>query len=324
MERIKKFGFLLIISSLFLVQCMIIRVVDQQLPERDIVFQLCRYYSGGLEDRIGFVNADGSGEIYIHANKNLIQAVVWPEWTDDGSLILFNHPANFIEGITKKGYRIALRDLWAPEFSIIHGTNELLVISTYEGKYVIKRVDIQTEEVLEIYQVGSQQIKGEGIGIGSNNIYKQLLVYSWYLIEDKDTLNQELRILDLDTNESHVLLHYHGTFESVPRIINPALSPDGKWIAYTSNYGIYLIRPDGSENHQIVKTKARVNLGSWPPTASWSPDGKWIVYHRCKLNDEWECRYNVEDSNIYKYNLETGEEVLLVEGGVNPYWRWGE
>ncbi len=27
------------------------------------------------------------------------------------------------------------------------------------------------------------------------------------------------------------------------------------------------------------------------------------------------------DFNIYKVNIDTGEEILLVEGGLNPYWR---
>jgi Tol biopolymer transport system component len=59
----------------------------------------------------------------------------------------------------------------------------------------------------------------------------------------------------------------------------------------------------------------------WPPKPIWSPDGNWLVYHKCELEDpERECLY-LEDYVIYKVNVHTGEEVKIIEGGLNPYWR---
>jgi len=336
MSRKKWCVLLLLLSSLFLAHCTVEPItsisissepfIAQSLPDRDIVFQLATHYSGGLDERVGFINADGSGESYLGAEN--FQAVVEPIWTDDGSMILFIHPANFIEGITKEGYRMKfVGQGWMQKVSPIHRRDQVLIESSHEGHYAIKRIDLETGDVLEIYQLAAYPITNrdgptEHIHLGSNNLHEGILVFSRSVLED-DFLEVELRVCNTVTNECRVLLKYDGDLFSVRRIISPAFSPDGQWIAYTSNDGIYLIRPDGSENHRIVKSDV-VNPGFWPPVASWSPDGQWIVYHRCTLNDLESCRFNVEDSTIFKYNIETGEIVLLVEGGVNPYWRWRE
>jgi Tol biopolymer transport system component len=56
----------------------------------------------------------------------------------------------------------------------------------------------------------------------------------------------------------------------------PVWSPDGRWIAFVYSkgnvglvFGIWLVKPDGSELHQIVPK----GLG-----AGWSDDGRWLYY----------------------------------------------
>jgi len=68
------------------------------------------------------------------------------------------------------------------------------------------------------------------------------------------------------------------TFESDPRVAIgvPIWSPDGSWIAFVSSkgnvglgFGVWLVRPDGSELHQLVSK----GLG-----IAWAPDGREVYY----------------------------------------------
>ncbi|MBN1936423.1 MAG: hypothetical protein JW934_17285, partial [Anaerolineae bacterium] len=53
-----------------------------------------------------------------------------------------------------------------------------------------------------------------------------------------------------------------------------------------------------------------------PLRASWSPDGNWVVYSKRVYRD------GAYHQDIYKLNIDTGEEIKLVENGLNPHWYW--
>jgi TolB protein len=77
-----------------------------------------------------------------------------------------------------------------------------------------------------------------------------------------------------------------------PQDVDPAFSPDGKYIAYYHDAwypedpayptGLYIIDADGSNRRQVLKGK------HYNP--SWSPDGQWLVFssdgliEKCKLD----------------------------------------
>ena len=120
-----------------------------------------------------------------------------------------------------------------------------------------------------------------------------------------------------------VLLHYDIKDPvTEASILNPTISPDGRWIAYTVADGLHLIHPDGSGDMQLVNIpdwNAGWPVFTWAPRASWSPDSQWIVYHKC-LNEG--CMIaNHRGRKIYKINIETRENKLLVNDGINPYWK---
>jgi hypothetical protein len=85
-----------------------------------------------------------------------------------------------------------------------------------------------------------------------------------------------------------------GSVRELSEGVNPALSPDGRWIAFSMPVGrsIHLFRmhPDGSELIQV--TSAR----SVDVQPAWSPDGKWILFTsdrahpdlRHKGRDNWD------------------------------------
>lgn len=119
--------------------------------------------------------------------------------------------------------------------------------------------------------------------------------------------------------------------------VNPTWSPNGEWLVYTGYDGLYLVRWDGKEKRKLLalspkslrnrvdvyyvetfphQTHPETGMEWWwvPPRPDWSADGQWLIYHR------WDERTGT--FNIYKLNVHSGEEVLLIRNGLHPQWRW--
>jgi len=73
-----------------------------------------------------------------------------------------------------------------------------------------------------------------------------------------------------------VRISQDGETRTLSEGVNPSLSPDGKWLAFSMSVGrsyhLFRMHPDGSELIQV--TDAR----SVDVQPAWSPDGKWIVF----------------------------------------------
>jgi len=89
-------------------------------------------------------------------------------------------------------------------------------------------------------------------------------------VEELEDKHGELRILDLETQQSRLL-----TKTELPRT-NTDWSPDGNWIAFSDrvngNSEILVIRPDGTDLRNLT------NHPGLDAGASWSPDSKRLVF----------------------------------------------
>jgi Tol biopolymer transport system component len=112
----------------------------------------------------------------------------------------------------------------------------------------------------------------------------------------------------------------------------PAWSRDGQQLAYTGPDGIYVFNIKGDTlprrvifyPNLIDKTyPTYFGAAYWriPPEVSWSPDGKWLVYHKWTGTD-YDTGVDPSSNVIYKLNIETGEEIKILDGGMYPFWRW--
>ncbi len=300
-------------------------VVDQPLPERDLVYQTSGSHGTGYQEHVGFVNVDGSGQILLTITTNHISPAEEPVWTPDGDQLLFyDRLAHQLVGITKDA---TLREyaFFASEVAPVAQAGRAVLSMGYdELRSQIALFDLDGGVVLRTFAIEDDN----HLRIGANALAGSQLVFMRWRQPGADPglLIEELVVLDVDSGAERILLRREGRGPNI-RIESPAVSPDGQWIAYTLVDGLYLIRPDGSDQHRLLPLDLirYDSMGpswyDWAPAPSWSPDSRWLVYSRCTVPGTQSCDSIAEDYAIFKLNIETQEEVLLVEGGVNPYWR---
>lgn len=301
--------------------------IDQPLPDREIVYQTSNVLRSGstTERRIGFVDAAGRGQTLVAIARSDISPAVEPVWTSDGNQVLFRN--NYSQGLVSIAKDGTLRE---------YSNSILRAAPTIEPSTVLLNMAYDSSHLMiALFDLGSGHVlrpfvldEGKHETFGANALSGASLVTArwWQPGIDSDQLVYELVIRDTESHEERVLLRQEGADVEI-RITSPAISPDGRQIAFTMSDGLYLIRPDGTSLQRLLPLQM-VREGwlgrrwyEWPPAASWSPDSRWLVYSRCIVPAPRYCDSIAEDYAIYKLNVETLEEVLLVEGGVNPYWR---
>jgi Tol biopolymer transport system component len=81
-------------------------------------------------------------------------------------------------------------------------------------------------------------------------------------------------------------------------------------MAYFDKSGNLIVRNIESDNERTIITISKSDTDFDPDYVylpGWSPDMKWLVY-------------NTEEGEIYKVNIETGENIYLTDGWA-PDWR---
>ena len=112
-----------------------------------------------------------------------------------------------------------------------------------------------------------------------------------------------------------VRIDQSGSERVLNRGSNPALSPDGEWIAFSMPDGrdmcLYLMKTDGSELTQLPSAR------SVDVQPAWSPDGKWIVFtsNRAKVdvrkpaNSNWDIwAIDREGRNLTQLTMDTARD----------------
>lgn len=334
--------FILLLISLGVTACRPIFVphirarfsLDKPFPDRDIVFITEWVYTTG-DKILGFIQSDGSGLEYVSL-KNMSSddkfSLTPPTWSSDGKSIFsstYGYSLPFV--IHSDGIQYSLSDNIRAigsdinYVSVIPGTQQALYAGFHE--------DIKTNMVaiLELDKDPVVLVSYPPPDASANN--------NWvYLTLGPNPICGKDRVLFLYSNPVHpeegrklVFLNIEDETQTslsskelgTEWFTFPSCSPDGKWVAYTASDGIYLIRPDGTQKQLLVSILPfdEFDRSDSFPAVSWSPDGEWIVYHHCKSGAS--CNMSDESAvAVYKMNIETGQKIKLVDGGLFPYWRW--
>lgn len=112
------------------------------------------------------------------------------------------------------------------------------------------------------------------------------------------------------------------------RSVTYAWAPDSSKLAVSLDKSdvksLYIIGIDGTKEvlvHEIPGT-------TWLSGLAWSPDSNHLIYilqKKTYITTNWGTRWLPDDTQIYSFNLITGETVLLYEStykDVNPYLHW--
>ena len=86
--------------------------------------------------------------------------------------------------------------------------------------------------------------------------------------------SHNLWVVNADGTERGVLLD--DEFSAPGHVRALTWSPDGGWLAFTTDDGLYLVRPDGTGLRRVVSG----NFAAGAPAVQWSPDGSRIAYLR--------------------------------------------
>jgi hypothetical protein len=115
-----------------------------------------------------------------------------------------------------------------------------------------------------------------------------------------------------DPNDVNTIIVYNRlmqTYDIFPGYY-PSLSKDGSSLAYFDESGDIIVRNIDTKLERIVINIATTESGFDPSFSflpGWSPDNKWLVY-------------NNTQGEIYKVNIDTGENIFLTYGWA-PDWR---
>lgn len=294
---------------------------ESALPEQAIVFEKATF---GEKVTLGLVNADGSNLEYFTFHLPAKRWVKFPVWSPDKTKFIYLVTPNTVGGSGDlvwvdiaqaeakatctssssgtKAWRIDDRPRWTPD-----GKWWLAMIFD-NGIGLVDPKTCEIEQVL-VLRPENGNLRSPDLSVLNELVYDMILYTEARPGYGYASLGH-IMVKDLNTGETRDL----------GQGMLPSWSPDGNWIVFTGQDGVYLMRRDGSERHRLLEVTPWWDIDHAtlePLRASWSPDGQWVVYDKRVFRD------GAYYYDIYKLNVDTGEEAELVKEGSNPYWHWG-
>ncbi len=279
---------------------------DTPIPDREIVFV--------SDGKTGFIHSDGSGLVEFEG------ALLQPRWGGKkADYLLWTGPWKRIFFAKDRDYIKECSRFWVWEMRSVPGTDDIVaLVRGGEDSERLVRINFKRCRLVKDYLEETRDLD-----LGTNPAFENFIVFSRTERKMNRPVKTEIVLLDTSTSELRILKTLDITNNDIQSPYRaPAFSPNGRWIAYTDVNSIRLMRPDGTEDHELVNVKGWYENGlfSWPPAASFSPDEQWMVFHRCPKGN---CSviWDVGPGRIYKVNVQTQEETLLFDNGGNPIWR---
>jgi hypothetical protein len=282
------------------------------IPQTDIVYQADhKVFNTDPPGSIGFVNADGSGNMIISLSDIATQPMVIDngrtlvlKLTNTPNLIDYGYP-EFITNSPNK-YLVCNWEIPPMQYSMpVPNSKYIIGFSYQQNIFLADRQTCRIKKYIWGSPFNSNYNKGIFIGMATPSNDGREIVFD----AGKRGNERQIYILDLKSGK----VDQTGITGFLP-----TFSPDDRQIAYFYDNSLFISNSDGSEQKSILTFSPPFSdySNGLTPIPFWSPDGKWILYHKC-INTECIQR---KDFDIFKVNVETGEEVLIVKAGLYPTW----